>query len=277
MTRVLVIGSTRLSRVALPWLLETGRARVIGLDPGDEDESRPFFAPLRGLVRELGIPLGRAPADLVLDLDPDARPTRGEGPMVRVLAPPGAPSPDLNRALLTGGSWAMGLTTAAGDGLHAAATVEVRVDDDASTLMDRALLRGLEVLAAGWDALLAATPPTPLPAPLLAGRWRAQESEVHWEQEGARVVARIRAAAGPWGGAVSTLGEARVRLLDAELAPIGHHRELPGTVLDLRDGLLVAARTDAVRIRRVAPGWRPARLAVEYAAEVGLSPGYTFV
>lgn len=276
MTKVVVLGATRLARVALPWLLETAKARVVGLDPGDEDEGLPFFAPVRGLARDLGVPLGRPPADLVLDLDPDARPDRGLGPMVRVLAPPDAASPDVNRALLTGGAWAMGLVTADGTGLHARAEIEVHPDDDAGTLMDRAVLRGVEALAAGWPALLAGETPAPLPHPLRRGRWRAQEAVVTWEQPAERVVRRIRAASGPWGGATSTLGEVRVRLLDAERVALGAHRELPGTILDIGDGLLVATGLDAVRVRRVAPGWRPPRRAEEYAREVGLSIGYTF-
>lgn len=275
--RVQLLGSTRLSRVVAPFLVERAGVRVVGIDPGEEDETAPWFAPLRTLARDLGARLGRADADLVVDLDPDARPTRGEGPMIRVLAPAGAASPDVNRALLTGGEWAMVVSDADGGAAWAHAAVDPGPDDDGTMLMERAVLRGLEAFAEAWPALADGRAPTPLARPLVGGRWRSPEGAVLWHVPADRVVARIRAAAGPWGGAYATLGETRVTLLDAEQvtdAPLPDW--LPGTVMAVDDGITVATGRGAVRLRRLRPGWRPIRLAVEYAAEVGLAPGYQF-
>jgi hypothetical protein len=263
--------------VALPWLLDQGRARVVSLEPGAEDEGLPWFAPVRGLCRDNGVPLGRRDADLVLDLDPDARPARGEGVMVRVLATPGAPSPDINRAILTGGRWAMVVTPAGGDGAWAEAEVEHDPGDDGASLMDRATLRGVEALADSLQAILDGTPPTPLATPLRAGRWRAQESFLNWHQPAGRVFARLRAAAGPWGGARTQLGETSIRVQNAVLLhedPLGD--VLAGTILDISAGIDVACGRGAIRLLSLSPGYRPPRSALEYAAEIGLGSGYMF-
>lgn len=273
--RVQVLGSTTLARAAVGFLLDQGRARVVGLDPGDEDESRPWFAPIRQLCRDEGLPIGRAPADLTLDLDPDARPTAGHGVMVRVLAPPGARSPDVNRALLTGGTWEMAVCTADGTAGWARTTVVVRPGDDAAAILADATLRGIEALAESFEALLAGAPAEPLPRPLLAGRWRAQEGHIVWELPGPAVVARIRAASGPWGGARTIAGQTHLTLLDAELvAEVTPEGWAPGTIVALDDGLDVATGRGVVRLRRLRPGWRPDRYAHEWAHEVGLSAGY---
>lgn len=274
-TRVQILGSTRLARVALPYLLERRNARIVGLDPGEEDEGLPWSAPVRGLCRDNGVPLGRHPADVVLDLDPDARPTAGEGVMVRVLAPPGARSPDLNRALLRAGEWEMVVTD--GTGAWGRVPVVPEAEDDGERIQDQGTLRGVEALDAAWDAILAGPPTEPLPRPLIGGRWRPQESFVVWEQDAASVVARVRAAAGPWGGARANLGETAVWLLDArvveETTPAGF---TPGTIVALSRGLDVATGRGTVRIERLRPGWRPPRSAGSFATESGLSPGYQF-
>ena len=51
--RVQILGATRLARVVVPYLLERRGARIVALDPGEEDESLPWFAPVRGLAREM--------------------------------------------------------------------------------------------------------------------------------------------------------------------------------------------------------------------------------
>lgn len=273
--RVQILGSTRLARVAVPYLHERRGARVVGLDPGEEDETRPWFAPVRALCRDEGIPLGRAPADVVLDLDPDARPVAVEGVAVRVLAPAGARSPDVNRALLGPGAWAMVVTD--GKGAWGERALDVGPGDDAATLLDRATLRGLEALDDAWDAVLAGHPAVPLPRPLLAGRFRDAESWIVWERPAAELVARVRACAGPWGGAFTHLGETPVRLLDARLCaaetPAG---ALPGTILSIDGVVTVATGRGILGVERLRPGWRPARSALEYLAEAGLGPGYQF-
>lgn len=273
--RVVLLGSTRLTRVALPWLCDQGRARVVGVDLGEEDEGLPWFAPVRQLARDHGVPFGRFPADLVLDLDPDARPTRGEGVMVRVLAPPGAPSADVNRALLTGGEWEMVVTPPDGASAWAREPVIVRPDDDGASLLEDATLRGIEALAASLEAILAGAAPEPLPRPLKAGRFRAQETHLLWERPAAAIVARIRACAGPWGGAITHVGETLVRLQDARIVADETPPEwLPGTITALDDALDIATGRGIVRVERLRPGWRPVRRAAEWAREVGVSPGY---
>jgi hypothetical protein len=57
-----ILGSTRLARVVVAYALERRGARVVSLDPGDEDEGLPWFAPIRGLARDNGLALGRADA-----------------------------------------------------------------------------------------------------------------------------------------------------------------------------------------------------------------------
>lgn len=273
--RVQLLGSTRLTRVIVPYLLERRGARVVGVDLGEEDESLPWFAPVRGLLRDNGIPPGRAAADLVLDLDPDARALAGEGFLVRLVPPRGARSADLNRALLGPGDWDVAVTD--GRDAWACLPVEVRGDDDAATLLDRGTRRAVEALDAAWEGILAGAPPTPLPRPLVEGRWRAQESHILWEQPAERVVARIRACAGPWGGARTQLGETTVRLLDATLeSPETPPDFAPGTLMALDEGLLVATGRGTVRVARLRPGWRPPRGAGGFARESGLSPGYQF-
>lgn len=274
MTRIQLLGSTRLTRVVLPFLLERGRARVVGVDLGGEHEGEPWFAPIRGICADNGVFLGRAPADLVLDLDPDARPLRGEGAMIRVLAPEGARSPHPNRVLLSGGEWAVGLCAPDGLGSWGSRAIPLALDDDAEVLFARATLAGVELLAERLDAVLAGAPVTPTERPLIAGRFRVQETFLTWEQPAERVVARVRASAGPFGGARAMVGETPVYLQDAEALPMDDG-ELPGTVIEVgAAGLVVACGRGAVRVRWLRPGWRPVRAAGEFASEVGLGPGY---
>lgn len=277
MTRYQLIGSTRLTRGALQFLLEKERGRVVGVDPGSEDESCPWFAPIKGLCRDNGIPIGRFDADVVLDLDPDANPIKGEGPMVRLLGPPGARSPDINRALLGPGLWRMVFTDR--EGLYAFSLKEVGVqsEESAEGLMARAVLAGLEALAEGLEKMSSQIEPLRLPYPLSGGRWRAQEGFVIWEQPVERVVARIRAAAGPWGGARTYLGETPVWLEDATVVSSeAVEGWLPGTIVAQSQGLDVATGRGILHIKRLRPGWRPSRPAGEYVTEVGAGIGYQF-
>jgi len=144
--------------------------------------------------------------------------------------------------------------------------------------MDRTATTAVEALAEGLEDIISARPPTPLPAPLHSGRWRAQESHVVWEQPASRVAARIRAAMSPFGGAWSRLGETTIWLEDAmvvaEETPQGW---LPGTIVSVDQGLVVATGKGLIRVERLRPGWRPARPAGEYAIEVGAAPGYQFI
>lgn len=275
--RVQLLGSTRLTRAVAPFLLEQDRARVVAIDPGPEDETRPWFAPLRQLARDNGIPLGRRDADLVIDLDPDARPDQGEGVMIRVLPPERAPSPDVNRALLMGGEWHMVVAEGSGRAAWRSARVEVLPGDDARTLLDRATLRGVEALAESLPAILSDATATPLPRPLRRGHWRAQEGWIVWEQPAARIVARIRAACGPYGGARTHLGETIVHLEEAELvSEEGTSEFSPGTICGIDSGVLVSTGQGIVRLGSLRPAWRPLRRAADYAAEVGASVGYQF-
>ncbi|MES2645181.1 MAG: hypothetical protein V4850_37180 [Myxococcota bacterium] len=276
--RVQILGATRLARVVVPYLLERRGARIVALDPGEEDESLPWFAPVRGLARANGIPIGRDAADLVLDLDPDARPTRGEGPMLRVLAPPGARSPDVNRALLDGGAWAMAVVTPEGTASWARRALDLPENADAEALLDQATTRAVEALDEAWDALVAEAVAEPLERPLIAGRFRSQEAYVLWEQPAARIAARVRACAGPWGGGRAHVGDNPVYLLDArvvtDVTPAGFD---PGTIVRLDEGVELATGRGVVRIERLRPGWRPARAAGAYLREVGLTEGYQLI
>lgn len=277
--RVQILGATRLARVVASYVTERRGARIVGIDPGDEHEGNPWFAPVRGLARDNGAVLGRAPADIVLDCDPDARPTVGDAPMLRVLAPAGAASPDLNRALLTGGAWAMVFTSADGAGAWGTRPLDPAevAALDADALLDLATTRAVEALDDGWEAMVAGAPVDPLPRPLVRGRFRAGESYLVWEQPAERLVARIRACAGPYGGARTHVGEAAVFLLDARLVasetPPGFD---PGVIVRAEDALEIATGRGVVRVERLRPGWRPARPAVVYAREVGIGPGYQF-
>lgn len=277
MTRYQLLGSTRLSRCILQYLLDQGRGKVVAVDPGTEDESLPWFAPIRGLCAANGIPLGRRPADVVLDLDPDARSTQGEGPMVRMVPPRGSRSADVNRFLLSPGDWYA--TFCSPEGLYAFSLklIPFRTEEGAEALMERATLAGTEALAEGLERMLSGSTPTPLPNPLVGGRWRAQESFVVWEQPAQRVIARIRAASGPWGGARTMLGETTLWLEDAEEATVESTESwLPGTIVSLGSDLVVATGAGFVRLRKFRPGWRPSRPAGEFAAEVGVTVGYQF-
>lgn len=275
--RVQLLGATRLTRAVAPFLLERDRARVVAIDPGEEDETRPWFAPIRQLARDNGVPLGRRDADLVIDLDPDARPDHGEGVLVRVLPPAGAASPDVNRALLIGGDWEMVVTESSGRAGWGRHPVEIRAHDDAASLLERATLRGLEALADSLDAILNDGTAVPLPRPLRSGRWRPQEGWITWEQPAARIVARIRAASGPYGGARTHLGETPVFLQDADLVSEEDTKDFtPGTIAGFDSGILVSTGRGIVRLSTVRPSWRPLRSAVDYAAEVGASVGYQF-
>lgn len=276
--RVQILGASRLARVVVPYALERRGARVVALDPGEDDESLPWHAPVRGLSAANGIVIGRRDADLVLDLDPDARPLRGEGPMLRVLAPPGARSPDVNRALLGPGPWALALVTADGTATWARRPLEVPAGIDAAALLDLATTRAVEALDEGWDAMVAGAPAEPLDHPLIGGRFRPQETYVLWAQPAATLAARIRACAGPWGGARAHVGDNAVYLLDArvvaEETPAGFD---PGTIVRLDEGAEIATGRGLLRIERLRPGWRPARAAGAYLDEVGLSVGYQLV
>lgn len=284
MRTVQLLGSTPLTRVAIAWFMEQGRAlnaRVVAVDPGNEDEQNPWFAPVRGLCAELGIPLGRAPADRTLDLDPDAR--RGTGAGVRVVGPEGT-TPDLCRAILaaangTHGSPAesaaaiQGWSMVYGDGERAFSRVPVAIlpGDDGALLRERATLRGIEALAAGWEQEADTGEPHPAPAP---GRFRAQERQLLWHRPAALVYARICACAGPWGGARAHFGDTPITIDAAEPADLPPGDFSPGTIAAVDHGLLIACGTGALRVLRLRASWRPQRNAAEYAAEVGASVGY---
>ncbi len=278
-TRIQLLGSTRLARVVLHYVLERRACKVVGVDPGEEDESRPWFAPLRGLVRDHGVPLGRADADIVIDCDPDARPVAPEGVGLRVCAPPGMASADPNRMVLSG---AAGWHAVVTDGRTAWAARPLEADDrpgpsgdDAETVLAHATVRLVEALDEGWDAILAGPPGIPLPTPLHAGRWRPQESWIVWDLPASALVRRIRAASGPWGGARTHLGETVVWLEDAVLVaeetPEGY---LPGTIVEVGRDLVVATGRGLLRVSRLRPAWRPARPAGDFVRESGLSEGY---
>lgn len=280
---VQILGSTRIARVAIPYLSEQGRARVVGVDVGEEDETRPFFAPVRQRARDFGVPVGRFPADLTLDLDPDRSP--GEGVLVRVRAPGGAASADVNRALLTGGEWSMVVCDAGGGAAWGEVPIAYTPGDDAETLLDRAALAGLEALAAAFGALVEGTPPEPLARPVFdpagreaprpGARWRHQEGLLLWEQPVERIVARIRACAGPYDGARTHCGETLIHLLDARVVRAEVTPEWsPGTLTRIDHGVEIATGRGVLRVERMRPGWRPARPAGEWATEVGLAPGY---
>lgn len=270
MRTVQLVGSTPLTRVALGWFLEQGRAldaRVVAVDPGAEDEQAPWFAPLRGWCADLGVRIGRQDADLTLDLDPDGR--RMDGPGVRIVGPGGV-QPDLNRALLQpGGAW----WAVYGDGarIYAQEPLQVLPDDDAALLRARATLRGVEALAAGWGREAESDAPHP---PLDPARFRAQERQLLWPRPAVAVLARIRAAAGPWGGARAHVGDTPVAIEAAEPAERPDGDFLPGTIAAVDHGVVVACGTGAVRLLRIRPSWRPERAAAEYAAEVGAGVGY---
>lgn len=271
--RVQLLGATRLTRVAVHYLLERRQARIVAIDPGEEHESEPWFAPVRGLAVDNGIPLGRRDADLVLDLDPGARPLVGEGPMLRVLPPRGARSPDVNRMLLQPGDWEIGVVNAAGT--HTWASKPLDRVGDAEDLLEQATLRAVEALDAGWERLVAGEPGDPLPRPLVAGRFRAQEAFVVWQQPAEAIAARIRACAGPWGGARTHVGDGAVFLLDARVVRDETPKDYdPGTIITLDDGVEIATGRGVVRVERLRPGWRPVRRAGDYLREVGLSGGY---
>lgn len=268
MTTVQLLGSTTLARVALPWFLERGACRVVALDPGAEDESLPWFAPVRGLCRDLGVPLGRRDADAVLDLDPDAR---RDGPGVR-LCGPGGTTPDFCRALLPRGLGTTGWTMVYGDGRRAFRSVALALDpaDDGARVREEATLRGVEALAAGWGAEPDGDQPHPLTDPR---RFRSSEARITWERPAAEIVGRIRALAGPYGGARTHVGDTPVAILAGERTG-GAAGFSPGTIVDVDHGIVVAAGVDAVRVLVLRPSWRPPRRARDFAAEVGISAGY---
>jgi hypothetical protein len=273
MKTIQLLGSTTLTRVALPWFMERAGARVVAVDPGDEDEARPWFAPVRGLCREIGVPIGRLPADFVIDLDPDARRT---GPGVRLCGPLGV-TPDFCRAILPRGAGRDGWRMLYGDGdaLWSAADVDVLADDDGTRLRDRATLRGIEALAAGWDPDVAKhRPGDPLHPPFAPGRFRTSEAQIIWQQPAVDILARIRALGGPFGGARTHVGDTPLAIESAELSADPGDSFSPGTIVDVDHGVVIACGTGAVRILTLRPSWRPLRNAAEFAREVGASTGY---
>ena len=274
MKTVQLLGSTTLARVALPWFLERAGARVVALDPGEEDEARPWFAPVRGLCHELGVPLGRRDAEHTIDLDPDAR---RPGPGLRLCGPKGV-TPDFCRALLPRSHGAAGWSMVYGDGarLFAATEVQVRDDDDGPGLRDRATLRGIEALAGGGEGGSDTVHPE-----AAAGRFRSSEALLLWDQPADVLLARVRALHGPYGGARTHIGDTPVAIESAELAS-GAEAFPPGTVVDVDHGMIVACGRGAqgptaLRILALRPSWRPLRRAAEFAAAVGIGVGYQLV
>ncbi len=278
-TRIQLLGSSRLSRVVMHYVLERRGCRVVGLDPGDDDETLPWHAPVRALARDHGVLLGRGDADLVIDCDPDTRPVAPEGVGLRLCAPAGAASADANRMVLGG---AAGWHAVVTDGHAAWATRPLSADpdpgpggDDAETVLAHATVRLLEALDEGWDAILAGPPGIPLPTPLRAGRWRPQESWITWELPASLLVRRIRAASGPWGGARTHLGDTIVWLEDAVMvADETPGAFLPGTIVEVGRDIVVATGRGLVRLSRLRPAWRPSRAAGDFVRESGLSEGY---
>jgi methionyl-tRNA formyltransferase len=181
----------------------------------------------------------------------------------------------VNRALLIPGEWSMAVCSADGSATWAVEPIPVHPDDTGATLIETATLRGIEALASAFEAILAGAAPTPLERPLRGGRWRAQESFVLWERPGETIVRRVRACAGPWGGARSTIGETVVWLQDATLrASTTGDEWLPGTIVSVDDGIEVASGAGIVRVEWIRPAWRPLRRAGDWAREVGLGRGY---
>ena len=151
--------------------------------------------------------------------------------------------------------------------VFAAREVAIEPDDDAGRLGGRLAVLGAHLLVDTLDALAGGTAnatPQDDGRATRCGLLGPDDRRLRWEEEDARrTVARCRASTPP--GATTTFRGKNLKVVAVAVADREDHGA-PGTILRIdRDGIVVAARSGAVRLLEVVPQGRARMSASDFA------------
>ena len=150
--------------------------------------------------------------------------------------------------------------------------IEIGPRDTAGTLHDRLAELGAARLCEVLDAVAhdrAGEAPQPDSGVTYAQKIRKAEALIDWNEDAIHILRRVRAF-NPWPVAETRLGDAHLRIWEAELAPVNADatfaHAIPGTVLDaLPHGIDVACGEGALRIVRLQLAGRKSMSADEFS------------
>lgn len=163
--------------------------------------------------------------------------------------------------------------------VYARRETAIAPDEDAGTLGARLAVLGADLLVETLDTLASgAARATPQDEALATscGRLGPADRPLRWERDDASALARRVRALAPEPGASARFAEASLVVLRArpESAPTD---AAPGTVLDVGvEGVLVAARTGALRLLEVVPAGRRRMSAPDFARGARIAVGDRF-
>ncbi len=178
----------------------------------------------------------------------------------------------IQRALLAGDS-ATGITIMRMEaGLDTGPILAVRewpiaAGDTAATVHDALALIGGELIVQTLDAVADGNfheRPQPQTGITYAEKIAKAEASIDWREDAANILRRVRAF-NPWPVAETRLGDAQLRLWEAQLSPDTSVAALPGTVFAASsDGIDVACGRGALRLLRLQLAGRKALAAREF-------------
>jgi methionyl-tRNA formyltransferase len=155
--------------------------------------------------------------------------------------------------------------------------IDIEPEDTASTLYDRVVKAGVDLLVGAFDGVAGGTAPRHPQDPSRAshyGRRRPEDGRVQWTWPACRIANMIRAVTHPFPGAFADDGAGRVYLWAG--TPIdGHTPYPPGCLVDIRPGhgITIATGSGLLLVRRVQDAGSAEAAADEWAARRGFQPG----
>ena len=171
------------------------------------------------------------------------------------------------------------MTTGADAGdIVAQEPIDILLDDTATTLYDRMVKAGVDLLVRSYPAVLAGTAPrTPQDhaRATLVGRRRPEDGRVQWTWPAMRIANMIRAVTHPYPGAFSGDGSSRLSLWEGVVDRTVTLGGIPGTIAEVQPGrgILVATGEGTLRLTRVQAAGRTEAAADAWVEEQRLGPG----
>ncbi len=151
----------------------------------------------------------------------------------------------------------------------------VHETDTTETLTERLALFGADQLILTLSDIaegLAKDAPQDDSAATLAPKLTKEQSRIHWKKDAPAIARQVRAL-WPWPGALTELGDTRLKIASAEALPVNASGP-PGTVLQASAaGLDIAAGSGVVRIRELQPAGKRRMSAAAFLAGHPIAPG----